>query len=137
MNLVSFFSGIVLIITIMLARSARAFSLVSSTRSVVPRWSLVAPRSSSSTGTGSSNDATIVSICKRKIEQALGTDQVQVTGAYDDPNGSHISVMVVSDKFAGKRAVQRQQMVYKALWEELKGPVHAVDSMICKTPEEV
>jgi len=57
-------------------------------------------------------------------------------GAYDDPNGSHISVVVVSDKFEGKRAVQRQQMVYKALWEELKGPVHAVDSMICKTPEE-
>ena len=58
------------------------------------------------------------------------------SGAYDDPNGSHISVVVVSDKFEGKRAVQRQQMVYKALWEELKGPVHAVDSMICKTPEE-
>lgn len=31
--------------------------------------------------------------------------------------------------------MQRQQLVYKALWEELKGPVHAVDSMICKTPD--
>jgi stress-induced morphogen len=59
-----------------------------------------------------------------------------VPGAYDDPNGSHISVVVVSDKFAGKRAVQRQQMVYKALWEELQGAVHAVDSMVCKTPDE-
>jgi stress-induced morphogen len=57
-------------------------------------------------------------------------------GAYDDPNGSHISIVVVSDKFEGKRAVQRQQMVYKAIWEELAGPVHAVDSMICKTPTE-
>jgi stress-induced morphogen len=57
-------------------------------------------------------------------------------GAYDDPNGSHISIVVVSDKFEGKRAVQRQQMVYKAIWEELAGPVHAVDSMICKTPSE-
>lgn len=46
---------------------------------------------------------------------------------------------VISDKFAGKRPVQRQQMVYKALWEELKDPggiVHAVDGMSCKTPEE-
>ena len=39
--------------------------------------------------------------------------------------------------FAGKRVVQRQQLVYKAIWEELQGPVHAVDSMECKTPDEV
>ncbi len=57
-------------------------------------------------------------------------------GAYDDPNGSHISITVVSSMFEGKRPVQRQQLVYKALWEELKGPVHAVDAMICKTPDE-
>lgn len=57
-------------------------------------------------------------------------------GAYDDPNGSHISIEVVSAKFEGKRPVQRQQLVYKAIWEELQGPVHAVDEMVCKTPEE-
>eukprot|EP00957_Ditylum_brightwellii_P089667 6828664-Ditylum_brightwellii.AAC.1 len=81
-------------------------------------------------------DESIVDICKGKISAALGTEDVVVTGAYDDPNGSHISIKVVSDKFEGKRMVQRQQLVYKALWEELKGPVHAVDSMICKTPSE-
>lgn len=59
-----------------------------------------------------------------------------VPGAFDDPNGSHISIEVVSDLFVGKRAVQRQQLVYKAIWEEMQGPVHAVDAMICKTPEE-
>jgi stress-induced morphogen len=59
------------------------------------------------------------------------------TGAFDDPNGSHISIEVVSSVFEGKRPVQRQQLVYKALWEELQGPVHAVDSMVCKTPEEL
>jgi len=58
------------------------------------------------------------------------------TGAYDDPNGSHISIEVVSPLFEGKRPVQRQQLVYKAIWEELQGPVHAVDNMICKTPSE-
>lgn len=57
-------------------------------------------------------------------------------GAFDDPNGSHIAVEVVSPLFAGKRPVQRQQLVYKALWEELQGPVHAVDSMVCRTPDE-
>ena len=39
------------------------------------------------------------------------------TGAYDDPNGSHISIEVTSALFEGKRPVQRQQLVYKALWE--------------------
>lgn len=57
-------------------------------------------------------------------------------GAYDDPNGSHISIEVVSSQFEGKRPVQRQQLVYKAIWQELQGPVHAVDSMVCKTPSE-
>jgi stress-induced morphogen len=33
--------------------------------------------------------------------------------------------------------MQRQQLVYKAIWEELQGPVHAVDSMVCKTTDEV
>jgi stress-induced morphogen len=89
-----------------------------------------------STTTGDDADTSIVSICQEKIRKALGTTDVKVTGAYDDPNGSHISIQVVSPLFEGKRAVQRQQLVYKAIWEELQGPVHAVDSMICKTPEE-
>lgn len=62
--------------------------------------------------------------------------EISFSGAYDDPNGSHISIEVVSDAFEGKRPVQRQQLVYKAIWEELQGPVHAVDAMVCKTPSE-
>ena len=81
-------------------------------------------------------DTSIVDICSQKIKDALDASDVTVTGAYDDPNGSHISIQVVSSKFEGKRVVQRQQLVYKAIWEELQGPVHAVDSMVCKTPEE-
>jgi BolA protein len=83
-----------------------------------------------------SSDASIVDVCTDKIRAALETDDVKVMGAYDDPNGSHISIEVTSAMFEGKRAVQRQQLVYKAIWEELQGPVHAVDSMICKTPDE-
>lgn len=81
-------------------------------------------------------ETSIVDKCKEKIQTALEAKRVKVTGAYDDPNGSHISVEVVSRMFEGKRAVQRQQLVYKAIWEELQGPVHAVDNMICKTPDE-
>jgi BolA-like protein 1 len=84
----------------------------------------------------SSETTSIVDQCRLKIQEALQTEDVKVTGAYDDPNGSHVSIEVVSPLFEGKRPVQRQQLVYKALWEELKGPVHAVDSMVCKTPNE-
>jgi len=37
--------------------------------------------------------------------------QTTIQGAYDDPNGSHISIEVTSSLFEGKR---RQQLVYKA-----------------------
>ena len=89
-----------------------------------------------STTDNSGDETTIVQTCTDKIKAALETDDVKVTGAYDDPNGSHISIEVKSVLFEGKRPVQRQQMVYKALWDELQGPVHAVDAMICKTPDE-
>lgn len=91
----------------------------------------------STTLDGSGPDRTVVGTCTEKIKQALNTDTVTVEGAYDDPNGSHISIKVVSEQFEGKRAVQRQQMVYKAIWEEMQGAVHAVDAMECKAPSEV
>jgi acid stress-induced BolA-like protein IbaG/YrbA len=45
-------------------------------------------------------------------------------------------VTCVSDIFSGKNAVQRQRMVYKALWEELERDVHAVDSIVALTVDE-
>ena len=89
-----------------------------------------------STGAPGGDNTSLVDRCQSKIADALQATDVTVTGAYDDPNGSHISITVVSPLFQGKRAVQRQQLVYKAIWEELQGPVHAVDSMICQTPDE-
>ena len=47
-----------------------------------------------------------------------------------------IQVVVVASVFAGKNMVQRQRLVYKALWEELEREVHAVDSIGAHTPEE-
>ncbi|KAK8567868.1 hypothetical protein V6N13_105815 [Hibiscus sabdariffa] len=40
---------------------------------------------------------------------------------------------VVSSAFEGQSAVNRQRMVYKAIWEELQ---NAVDQMITQTPNE-
>ena len=46
------------------------------------------------------------------------------------------SIDVVSEAFEGKSAVDRQRMVYKAIWMELQEAVHAVDAMTTKTPAE-
>ncbi len=43
-----------------------------------------------------------------------------------DNSETHFKVVVVSAAFAGKRAVQRHQLVYGVLKDELAGPVHAL-----------
>ena len=53
-----------------------------------------------------------------------------------ESEGSHLNVTVVGEVFAGKRAVQRQQLVYGALNEKIaSGAVHAVNMKLC-TPAE-
>ncbi len=82
--------------------------------------------------------STVVGRCKTKITAALQPTRLVVNGNHDDPNGSHIRVEVVSAAFEGKNTVMRQRMVYKALWDEMSagGQLHAVDSIIAKTPAE-
>jgi hypothetical protein len=46
------------------------------------------------------------------------------------------SIDVVAAAFEGKSAVDRQRMVYKAIWMELQEAVHAVDAMSTRTPAE-
>eukprot|EP00965_Chrysotila_dentata_P213563 6187696-Pleurochrysis_carterae.AAC.1 len=59
--------------------------------------------------------------CRDKIQAALEPSQLEVKGAFDDPNGSHIAIFCVSEKFEGKRSLARQQMVFKAIWDEMQG----------------
>ncbi|RZC74076.1 hypothetical protein C5167_049558 [Papaver somniferum] len=47
-----------------------------------------------------------------------------------------VIIDVISTAFEGQSAVNRQRMVYKAIWEELQNTVHAVDQMTTKTPTE-
>ena len=51
-------------------------------------------------------------------------------------HGDASRVQVVSEEFRGKRLVQRHQLVYRLLDEELKGSVHAL-SIDAKCPEEL
>jgi len=52
------------------------------------------------------------------------------------PEGeTHFHVVLQSAKFSGQNRVSRQRMVYKALSDELAGPVHAL-SMELSAPED-
>ncbi|KAB1205270.1 hypothetical protein CJ030_MR7G012094 [Morella rubra] len=70
----------------------------------------------------------------QQIKEHLNAESVTVKDAYGD--GRHVSIDVVSSSFEGQSAVNRQRMVYKAIWEELQSTVHAVDQMTTRTPSE-
>ena len=72
---------------------------------------------------------------QRVIEQKLQAAFIPValevlneSHMHSVPPGSetHFKVVVVSDQFEGKRSVARHQAVYKALADEVAGPVHAL-----------
>ncbi len=94
------------------------------------------PRYDAAAAAAGAGEVGAVESCRRKIQAALEPVQLVVKSSNDDPNGSHIALRVVSAAFEGKNRVQRQQVVYKAIWEELSGPIHAVDELVCRTPAE-
>ena len=65
------------------------------------------------------------------LEKTLSDCQIEV-----DSQGSHFNVLVVGDLFEGKRAVQRQQLIYAVLNESISsGAIHAVNMKLF-TPQE-
>ena len=67
------------------------------------------------------------------VKKSIPDAQVTATGG-----GGHFTIEVTSDAFRGKNIVQKQRMVYKAIWDLMAGdnaPVHAVDKLTCKLPE--
>ncbi|CAH8271407.1 unnamed protein product [Arabidopsis lyrata] len=80
-------------------------------------------------------DQTLMQSMEQKIKEQLNAESVTVTDMSGD--GRHVCINVVSSAFEGQSAVNRQRMVYKAIWEELQNVVHAVDQMTTKTPSEV
>ncbi|CAM6106044.1 unnamed protein product [Calypogeia fissa] len=79
-------------------------------------------------------DSPLMQSMQAKIKDDLNAESVSVKDAYGD--GRHVSIDVVASVFEGKSAVNRQRMVYKAIWEELQGTVHAVDQLKTRTPSE-
>ena len=67
---------------------------------------------------------------KEYIESNMTCEHVQVVG-----DGSHFQAIIVSPEFAGKRLIQRHQLVYAALGDRMKAEIHAL-SMKTLTPEE-
>ncbi|XP_057774063.1 protein BOLA4, chloroplastic/mitochondrial-like [Salvia miltiorrhiza] len=79
-------------------------------------------------------ESPLMETMEKKIKEHLSADSVVVKDAYGD--GRHVSIEVISSAFEGQSAVNRQRMVYKAIWEELQDRVHAVDQMSTRTPSE-
>ncbi|KMZ72018.1 hypothetical protein ZOSMA_170G00390 [Zostera marina] len=79
-------------------------------------------------------DSPMMQSMETKIKDELNANLVTVKDAYGD--GRHVSIYVESSVFEGQSAVNRQRMVYKAIWEELQSTVHAVDQMTTQTPAE-
>jgi acid stress-induced BolA-like protein IbaG/YrbA len=50
-------------------------------------------------------------------------------------DGQHFTAVIVSQAFAGKRPIQRHQIVYAALGDRMREEIHAL-SMKTLTPEE-
>jgi acid stress-induced BolA-like protein IbaG/YrbA len=50
-------------------------------------------------------------------------------------DGAHFEAIIVSPAFAGKRPIQRHQLVYAALGDRMREEIHAL-SMKTLTPEE-
>ncbi|AWW43847.1 BolA family protein [Polynucleobacter paneuropaeus] len=64
------------------------------------------------------------------IKQGIACSHIQVEG-----DGQHFFATIVSPDFAGKRLVQRHQLVYAAMGDRMKAEVHAL-SIKAFTPEE-
>ena len=72
---------------------------------------------------------TLAATIEAKLRAALGASEVRVVDdsashAGHGASGAHVAVVVVAAAFAGKSTLQRHRLVYGALADELKGPIH-------------
>jgi len=67
---------------------------------------------------------------RRYLAEGLSCEHLQVEG-----DGRHFQATIVSAAFAGKRPVQRHQMVYAVLGDRMREEIHAL-SMTTLTPDE-
>jgi stress-induced morphogen len=70
---------------------------------------------------------------RARIRAAIPDAEVAVTDTTG--GGDHFSATVVSTAFVGKGPVDRHRLVYAALGEAMRGPIHAL-ALVTATPEE-
>ncbi len=71
-------------------------------------------------------------------EQVRSQIQAGLPGSQADvrtPDNTHFEAVVIAEQFAGKRALQRHQLVYATLGEAVGREIHAL-SLTVHTPEE-
>ena len=64
------------------------------------------------------------------LKNGLECTHLEVEG-----DGQHFTAVIVSPAFAGKRPIQRHQLVYAALGDRMREEIHAL-SMKTLTPDE-
>jgi acid stress-induced BolA-like protein IbaG/YrbA len=69
-------------------------------------------------------------LVKSYIAAGLDCTHLEVEG-----DGQHFNAVIVSEAFAGRRLIQRHQLVYAALGDRMREEIHAL-SMKTLTPEE-
>ena len=79
-------------------------------------------------------EAPVIAAIERAVLGAIPDAKVRANGG-----GGHYVVEVVSPVFAGKSTLQRHRLVLSAIAPLMAGdaaPVHAVDTIVAKTPAE-
>ncbi len=69
-------------------------------------------------------------LVKSYIAAGLECTHLEVEG-----DGQHFTAVIVASAFAGKRLIQRHQLVYAALGDKMREEIHAL-SMKTLTPDE-
>ncbi len=82
----------------------------------------------------------VQALIEKKLREGLSPVFLQVDNEshmHNVPENAetHFKVVIATDAFAGQRAVQRHQQVYRLLAEELQGGVHAL-AIHAYTPQD-
>lgn len=79
-------------------------------------------------------EAPVIAAIENAVRAAISDAKVRADGG-----GGHYVVEVISPIFAGKNTLQRHRLVLGAIAPLMSGdaaPVHAVDTIVAKTPDE-
>lgn len=69
------------------------------------------------------------------VEQLIRTGMPGAQVEVESDDSTHFSALIISDSFAGKRTLQRHQLVYAALGKLMGNEIHAL-TMRTHTPAE-